>query len=360
MSQQGGDKTEKATPKKRREAREKGQVFKSTELATALSLMAMFGTLSLLGSSMMDRLGEYLVSVFGAGESLPDVMDISSVQPLMQSAILNTLWVLLPVLGVAFMAGLVFNYLQVGFLFSTKAMAPKFSRINMLEGFKRIFSKNTLIELVKSLIKLAALGYIAYTEYLEQIDKVPMLMQTGFAGSVIAMLDILFSLAFKLALALAIIGPLDYFYQWWKYEKDLRMSKQEIKDEYKLTEGDPQIKGKIRQKQRQMSSLRMMRAVAQADVVITNPTHYAVALAYEEGKHSAPLIVAKGKDYVARKIREKARENRVEIVENKPLAQQLYFFCEVGDEVPEKMYQAVAEILAYIYRMKNKTGGRDR
>ena len=357
MSQQSGDKTEKATPKKRREAREKGQVFKSTELATALSLIAMFGTLSILGSSMMDRLGEYLTSVFGAGKSLPDVWTISSVQPLMLNAVINMFLILLPVLGVAFMAGLVFNYLQVGFLFSTKAMAPKFSRINMIEGFKRIFSKNTLIELLKSLFKLAALGYIAYTEYQEQVDKVPMLMKTGLTGSIVAMLDILFSLAFKLGLALAVFGPLDFLYQWWKYEKDLRMSKQEIKDEYKLTEGDPQIKGKIRQKQRQMSSLRMMRAVAQADVVITNPTHYAVALAYEEGKHNAPLIVAKGKDLVAQRIREKARENHVEIVENKPLAQQLYFFCEVGDEVPEKMYQAVAEILAYIYRIKNKTRG---
>ncbi|MEL7608372.1 MAG: flagellar biosynthesis protein FlhB [Bacillota bacterium] len=357
MSQQGGDKTEKATPKKRREAREKGQVFKSTELATALSLIALFGALSILGSSMMDRLGEYMTSVFGAGKSLPETLTISTVQPLMLNAVLNMFLVILPVLGVAFMAGLVFNYLQVGFLFSTKAMAPKFSRINMLEGFKRIFSKNTLIELLKSLIKLAVLGYIAYTEYQEQVEKVPRLMQSGLTGSIVAMVNILFGLAFKLGLALAVLGPLDFLYQWWKYEKDLRMSKQEIKDEYKLTEGDPQIKGKIRQKQRQMSSLRMMRAVAQADVVITNPTHYAVALAYEEGKHSAPLIVAKGKDLVAQRIREKARENHVEIVENKPLAQQLYFFCEVGDEVPEKMYQAVAEILAYIYRMKNKTRG---
>lgn len=353
--QQGGDKTEKATPKKRREAREKGQIFKSHELVIAFSLLLSFGTLSFAGAFMMDNLQKLMVSYFGAGRSIPDVLNIAAVQNLLLSTILRLMIVMLPVLGAAFIGSVVFNYVQVGFLFSSKALAPKFSRISIMEGFKRIFSKTTMFEFLKSLIKLAVLGSVAYNEFKKQVGKMPMLMEPELKVSISAMVDIAFSVAFKLAIALAIYAPFDFLYQWWKYERDLRMSKQEIKDEYKLTEGDPQIKGRIKQKQRQMSSLRMMQAVEKADVVITNPTHYAVALSYAEGKNSAPVIVAKGKDNIAAKIKETAKAHNVEIVENKPLAQHLYFHCDIGDEVPEEMYQAVAEILAYIYRMKHGT-----
>lgn len=174
--------------------------------------------------------------------------------------------------------------------------------------------------------------------------------------SIPAAMDMLLSVGLKLGLAYAIFAPFDYFYQWWKHNKDLMMTKEELKEEFKLTEGNPQTKSRISQKQRQMSRMRMVQAVKDADVVITNPTHYAVALSYKEKENSAPVVVAKGKDYLAKSIREKAKEFNVEIVENRSVAQSLYFFCEVGDEVPEDLYKAVAEILAYVYKLKNKQG----
>ncbi len=356
-AQQGsGERTEKATPKKRREAREKGQVFKSTDLVTAFSLLVMFGLLAIAGESLIDGLQKLLTNYFNVGDALPEVMDGAAAQVILHNAYIRFIFIMLPVLGAALAAGLVFNLLQVGFLFSSKAMQPKMSRISMVEGFKRIFSKKTLIDLIKSLIRLAVLIKVAYDEFSSQLQNIPTLMQGELVSSAKASWNIILAIAFKLAIALAILAPFDYLFQWWQYEKDLRMTKQEVKDEYKLTEGDPQIKGRIRQKQRQMSSMRMMQAVADADVIITNPTQFAVALSYKEGVNNAPVIVAKGQDYLAKKIREKAAELKVEIVENKALARHLYFFCEIGDEVPEELYQAVAEILAYVYRLKHPQG----
>lgn len=354
---QAGEKTEKATPKKRREARERGQVFKSVELVTAFSLMVMFGVISIFGKVILDNTKQLLISFFNAGENIPTAMGISALSPYLCKAFVQFLLIMAPILLAAFLAALLFNYLQVGFLFSTKAMQPKMERISPLAGLKRIFSKRTLVELLKSIIKITVLGVVAYDEYMAKMKEMPMLMWDNLLTSAQAAVDILIAVAFKLAIALAIIAPFDFLYQWWKYEKDLMMTKQEVRDEYKLTEGDPQIKGRIRRKQRQISAMRMMQAVPNADVIITNPTHYAIALKYDEDKHSAPVVLAKGKDYIAKKIREIAFEHRVEIIENKPLAQYLYFFCDIGDEVPEEMYRAVAEILAYVYKIKQKMRG---
>lgn len=262
--------------------------------------------------------------------------------------------IMAPILLAAFISALVFNVLQVGFNFSTKALAPKMDRISMIAGFKRLFSTKTLIELLKSIIKITILGVVSYNEYKRHIEEFPMLMGQEMRFSIQSFVTIILNVAFKLAIALAIFAPFDYLFQRWKHEKDLMMTKQEVKDEYKLTEGNPQIKSKIAQKQRQISSMRMIQAVQNADVVITNPTQYAIALSYKEKNTNAPLVIAKGKDHLAKKIREKAKEYNIEIVENKPLAQALYFYCEVGDEVPEDLYKAVAEILAYVYRLKKK------
>lgn len=355
--QQSGEKTEKATPKKKREARERGQVFKSLELITAFSLMVMFGALAVFGSTMADSIKKLITGYFSAGRDIPDVMTVSTAGPLLGKAFTQLGLIMLPILGAALIGGVVFNFLQTGFLFSSKALKPKMERISMVQGFKRIFSKRTLIDFLKSIIKITVLGWVAYSEYQNRLKDMPMMMWENVFSSIQATIDILMSVAFNLAIALAILAPFDFLYQWWKYQKDLMMTKQEVRDEYKLTEGDPQIKGKIRQKQRQMASMRMMQAVADADVVITNPTHYAVALSYKEGRHNAPVVVAKGKDFVARRIKERAAELNIEIVENKAVAQYLYFFCEINDEVPEDMYQAVAEILAYVYRLKQRMRG---
>jgi len=355
-ARQAGEKTEKATPRKRRQARENAQVLKSTELITAFSLLVLFGTLSIFGEYIIDNLKLLLTEFFGGGQSIPDVMTAASASTLLSRALLRTGLILAPLLAAALLAGLLFNYLQVGFLFTSKALKPKMSRINMLEGFKRIFSKQSLAQLVKATVKIAVLGIVAYQEYQARVAEMPNLMWKSVPDAAAFVASLLLDVAFKLSIAFAILAPVDYFYEWRKREKELMMTKQEVRDEYKLTEGDPQIKGKIRQKQRQISGMRMIQAVAQADVVVTNPTHYAVALSYDERKNQAPLVVAKGKDYLAKKIREKAGENKVEIVENRQLAQALYFYCDIGDEVPEELYQAVAEILAYVYRLKNKLG----
>ncbi len=353
-AQQSGEKTEKATPKRKREAREKGQIFKSVEVISAFSLLVMFGVLAIFGDSISQNIQRMMRSFFTA--DVPDTVDAAAAANVLGNMILTFLKIVLPVLIAALLCGVVFNIVQVGFNFSSKAISPKMEKISMISGFKRIFSKNTLIDLLKSLIKIVLLAWVAYSEYQKRIASFPPLMGEDLKYSIPAALNILLSVAFKLGIAFAIFAPFDYMYQRWKYNKDLMMTKQEIREEFKQTEGNPQTKSRIAQKQRQMSRMRMVQAVKDADVVITNPTHYAVALSYKEQKNKAPVIIAKGQDFLAQKIKEKARELNVEIVENKPVAQALYFFCEVGDEVPEDMYKAVAEILAYVYRMKRKMG----
>lgn len=353
-AQQSGEKTEKATPKRKREAREKGQIFKSTEVISAFSLIVMFGALSIFGSNMATGIQRMMRSFFSM--DVPDVVDSVTATQTLTNAVLMFLQIVAPILITALLCGILFNLVQVGFAFSTKAMAPKFEKISPIAGFKRIFSKRTLIELAKSMIKIVLLGWVAYSEYQTRMKQFPTLMGQDLKYAIPAALDILLSVAFKLGLAYAIFAPFDYMYQRWKYNKDLMMTKQEVREEYKLTEGNPQTKSRISQKQRQMSRMRMIQAVKEADVVITNPTHYAVALSYKEGKHKAPVIIAKGKDFIAQKIKERARELSIEIVENRPVAQALYFFCEVGDEVPEDLYKAVAEILAYVFKLKKRTG----
>ncbi len=353
--QSSGEKTEKATPKRKREAREKGQIFKSVEVNTALTMLVMFGVLSIFGQTIVENIKNLLRYFFTM--DTPDRFSVAAVVKIFVDAVWMFFGIIAPILIAAFLAAVVSNVIQSGFVFTTKALAPKFDRINPLSGFKRVFSKRTLLDLVKAIIKIAILGLVAYNEFEAHMEDFKGLMGQDVVTAVAKFVDIIISVAFSLAIAFAIFAPFDYMYQRWKYNKDLMMTKQEVKDEYKLTEGNPQIKGRIAQKQRQMSRMRMVQAVKDADVVITNPTHYAVALEYKEGKNTAPIVIAKGKDYLAQKIKEKAKEENVEIVENKPLAQALYFFCEVGDEVPEDMYKAVAEVLAYVYRMK-KQGGR--
>lgn len=350
--QQSSERTEKPTPKRRREAREKGQVFKSVEVITAFSLLAMFGVLSIFGKTIVENIHK-MMHYFFSQQSTLDTLTISAMGNTLKDAILLLIEILAPILIAAFTCGLIFNVVQVGLNFAPKAMAPKMNRISPISGFKRIFSTRTLLDLLKSLIKIAVLGFVAYGEYQKYASHFPILMGEPADFAVNTFVEILFNVGFKLALALAIFAPFDFMYQRWKHEKDLMMTKQEVKDEYKLVEGNPQNKSRIAQKQREMSNMRMVQAVKDADVVITNPTHYAVALSYKEEEYTAPLVIAKGQDYLAKKIKERAKEHEVEIVENKSLARALYFFCEVGDEVPEDLYKAVAEVLAYVYRLKN-------
>ena len=351
-----GEKTERATPKKRREARERGQVLKSTEVNAAFCCAIIFGFMLIFSGPLVRQLGELIYYSLGDGLLYWSglVLDARQTQAILISLMLPMAAILLPILLTALLAGLLINIVQVGFLFTTKPLLPKLERISPLKGFKRIFSVKTLSELVKALVKVTCLGLLLYNNYQALLYQFPAFTGVNIAAAIPQILRMSFILALKMTVALAIIALFDYLFQWWSFEKELRMTKQEVKDEYKLTEGDPQIKGRIRAKQRQMSAQRMMQQVPAADVVITNPTHYAVALAYKQETHAAPLVLAKGQDFLARKIKEIAAEHNIEMVENAGLARSLYQFCEVGAEIPAEFYQAVADILVYVYNVRGR------
>lgn len=350
----GGEKTEKATPKKRREARKKGQVFQSREITSALVLLAIFVALRVLGKNIFSRVAHFAQKVL---TEYPDIRD-SYIRDIIVRvfidgaiAILSTVG---PVLLIALVAGLVINYAQVGFLFTLEPLKPQLNRINPGNGFKRMFSTRGLVEMVKAVLKVAAICYVTYKYLNGKLHTILSLMDMNVLqiSSFIAItcLDV----GIRICVVLIILGVFDFGYQWWEYEKNLKMTKQEVKEEYKQIEGNPEIKSKIRQKQRQMSLRRMMQEIPKADVVITNPTHFACALKYDSDENTAPVLLAKGQDYIALRIKEIAKEAKVEIVENKPLARAIYETVDIGDEIPQELYQAVAEVLAFVYSLKGK------
>ncbi|MCL2151631.1 MAG: flagellar biosynthesis protein FlhB [Oscillospiraceae bacterium] len=351
-----GEKTEKATPKKRKDAREKGQVRQSAEVNATFCCLVMFGLLLIIWPSYTEKLMAVYREHLGAHSLVPasSGLNINELKGILSRALMNMLVTLLPVLGASMLAGIAINLVQVGFLFTTKTLGMKLNRISPISGFRRMFSAKTIITLLKSLMKIGLVGYVAYSEYGKLVEEFPGYIGRNVYGTFLLIMEKAFIMALKMCLVMVFVASADFLYQWWKYEKDLRMTKQEVRDEYKMTEGDPAIKGKIRAKQRQMSVMRMMTRVPEADVVITNPTHYAVALKYDERTDEAPVVIAKGQDYVAKKIKETAIEHNVEIVENPPLAQSLYALSEVGEEIPTDLYQAVADILVFVYRQKGK------
>jgi len=356
LSQGGGEKTEKATPKKRKDAREKGQVLQSTEVSTTFCAMTMFGLLYIIWPWFTERMELIYTMHLGAHSILlpSPGLTINEIMGIITRVLIEMLITIAPILGVALVAGVAINIIQVGPLFTTKSLQPKINKISPISGFKRMFSSKTLVDMLKSILKILVLGYIAYTDFVTLLDEFPGFIGRDVRLAFIYIMRQAFMTALRMCMAMILISIIDFIYQWWKFEKDLRMSKQEVKDEFKMTEGDPQIKGKIRAKQRQMSAMRMMQSVPEADVVITNPTHFAVALKYDDEVSKAPMLIAKGADHMARKIREVAKENNVEIVENPPIARALYESCEIDQEIPADLYQAVADILVFVYRQKGK------
>jgi len=347
-----GEKTEQATPKKLRDAREEGQVMKSNEVVMTGSMLIMFMALRSLYPMIAESLMEFTTSFFSGQHISTYEINIASFMPIVQNTVVGFIMIMIPILAVALVAGVLLNVVQVGFLFTTKALQPKMNRLNPIEGFKRMFSTRSLFELAKSIGKVAAVGIVIYITIKDDLTIFPAMMHTNIHGALLLITELIFDAGFKILLVLGIIAVLDYFFQRRRFNKDMMMSKYEIKMEMKQQEGDPQIKGKMRQKQREMAMMRMMADVPDADVVITNPTEYAVALKYDEAVGDAPMVKAKGKDVLAAKIKEIAKENGVELVENKPLARSLYAYCEVGQFIPVEMYQVVAEILAQVYRAK--------
>ncbi|EFM22211.1 MULTISPECIES: flagellar biosynthesis protein FlhB [Selenomonas] len=349
----GGEKTEEPTAKKRADARKKGQVGRSQELNTAFVLLVGFFTLKLLWDSIYLSIASYTTYVF---TNLNQSVDTENIIHIFIGIIVVLAKTAFPVMFAIMLIGLAINFFQVGLTFNTESIEFKLDKLNPINGFGRIFSKRSLVELAKSFFKILVIGFFLYRFIHEQILAMPQFMFFDLTTSLALVAEIIFQMAFIVIGVIMIMALMDYGYQKWQTTQDLKMTKQEVKDEMKQSEGDPQIKGKIRQKQRQMAMARMMKEVPKADVIVTNPTHYAIALSYQQGM-SAPLVVAKGQDLVAQRIKEIAREARVPIIENKPLARAIYAAVQIGDAIPQELYQAVAEVLAYVYRLKHARRG---
>ncbi|MCP8616506.1 flagellar biosynthesis protein FlhB [Salirhabdus salicampi] len=346
------EKTEKATPKKRQDSRKKGQVAKSQDVNTAILLFMMFLLFIFWGKYLQQSFSAIYTKSFT--EYIHWNISEENVATMFLDTTIEVTKVMAPILLVAVIAGLTSNLLQIGFLFTTEPLKFNLNKIDPIKGAKKIFSVRALVELLKSLLKITIIGTITFAILWLNKDEMMLLSlkdienSIGFFGQITIMMGVAASIA------LLCLSILDYMYQRYDHEKNIKMSKQDMKDEYKNMEGDPLIKSKLKEKRRQMSMQRMMSEVPKADVVITNPTHYAVAIKYDEEKASAPYVIAKGVDYVALKIREVAKANHVETVENRFLARSLYSGVEIGQEIDEQFYQAVAEVLAYVYQTENK------
>lgn len=354
----GGEKTEPATAKKLKEAREEGKVVKSKELSAAVDLLVLFLVLKIFVSYVAQGLMEVFDVVY---RKIPDVvmdngngMTVKTAQAVMRFALTDIIKIIIPFLLIGLVVAILINVLQVGWKVTTKPMKPDLNKFNPISGFKRIFSKDSLFELLKSVIKIALIGYVAYSAVKDNADQLLILYDIELTRAVILVGNIIIDTGIKIALVYLILGVADWAYQKHKFNEDMKMTKQEVKEEFKNTEGNPEIKGRQRQRMREASQRRMMQDVPKADVVITNPTHLAIAVQYNPEVAKAPVVLAKGADYVAMKIREAAKEHNVEIIENKPLAHSLYGSVEIGEEIPPELYHPVAEILAMLQKYKNK------
>jgi flagellar biosynthetic protein FlhB len=346
-------KTEKATPKKREELRKKGQVMQSREVTSNLILLMIFLSFKLVGNYLYAEF-KTLFNLFLTDTAAYNLADPNEIMRLATFAALQIAKMVAPFLIIALVFGILGSYFQIGFLFTLEPIRPKFSHINPINGLKRIFSSRSLFELVKSITKVIIVAWVAWSSIQGEFLNLTKLMALDLGQIVLYTLGSSVDIGIKICLALLAVSAADYFFQWRKYEKDIRMTKQEVKEEYKQLEGNPEIRSRIRQKQREISMRRMLSEVPKADVVITNPTHFAVAIRYEPQKKPAPYVVAKGADYLAERIKEIARKSRVEIVENKPLAQALYQSVDIGDVIPPELYRAVAEVLAFVYNLQGK------
>lgn len=351
---EGGEKTEPATAKKLEDARKEGKVAKSKELTSAFDLIVLFLCLkifvSYVGSGMLDVFSAVYGNMADFVKMNSAFLSSQAVAGLMADMIKRWMLIVLPF----FLFGIVITFLitivQVKWKVSAKPLEPKLDKFNPINGFKRIFSKDSLFNLVMSIIKVGVIGFIAYMCIKDKRNDLFILYDIPLNQAIALIGNIIIDTGLKISLFYLIVGIADFAYQKWKFSDEMKMTKQEVKDEFKNTEGDPQIKGRQRRVMQEVSRRRMMQDVPQADVVITNPTHFAVALKYDAEAGKAPYLLAKGEDYLALKIKEIARENGVEIVENKPLARMIYHNVDVGNEIPPELYQAVAEILANIYR----------
>lgn len=346
-------KTEKATPKRREEQRKKGNIFQSSDVISAVSILALFFTLKIIFpyaykymSGFFRKYSDFILTIrtLSAGTA----MDV------LKDCIIALLLIAGPVMLVSIAVGVIASGVQTGFKFSKELIKFNFSKLSIIQGFKRMFSLRSVTELLKAMIKISILVYLLYTQIRKLMVYFSQLMYEDIMQAASFILNSIMDIVIQISVAFIAIAALDYLYQWWQHERDIKMSKQEIKDEYKELEGDPQIKGAIRDRQRKMAQQRMMQNVPTADVIVRNPTHFAVALKYDIEKNSAPIVVAKGQDYVAFKIIEIAEQYHIPMTENKPLARALYGSVKVGREIPPEYYVALAEVMAWVYSLKKE------
>ena len=352
MSQDSGmDRTEKPTPKKLADARKKGQIAQSREIPSALILLTSLTVFFFGGHAMAKQLADLMQISFrnlGGGW----IENAGSVSQMMGWLFDQTMSLLMPMMIALLVTGIVANVAQFGFNLKEDLMSPDFKKLNPISGVKRLVSLKSFVELIKSIFKIGFVGLIAYLMLRRELITIPTLIHMEVIDTAAYMGEVAFKIAFFVCLGLIVLATADFAYQRWQHQKDLMMTKQEVKEERKQSDGDPQVKSRIRSMQMEMAQRRMMEAIPTADVVITNPTHFAIAIKFDPEEMAAPQVVAKGADYIALRIREIASENDVPLVENKPLARTLYRSTEIGDFIPEELYRAVAEVLAYVYRLK--------
>jgi len=341
------EKTEQATPKKLREARKKGQIAKSIELSGAIVLLSAVLLFYFKYSSMISDSLLMMRHYYGMK---PFEFNISNTVLLFRDILSIFMSLVAPFMIVLLIVSIFSNVVQFGFLFTTKPLEFKLDKLNPVNGLKNMFSVKALGEMIKSVLKIVIILYVAYLVIKSEITASPELVSDSLRQSFYHLLSALWNLMLYLVLLILLLAIIDFFFQRYVYMKNQRMSKFEVKEELRQMEGDPLVRARIRRLQREMAKKRMMAAVKDATVVITNPTHFAIALKYEAQKTNAPIVVAKGVDSVALKIKEIARQNDVPIVENPPLVRAMYRFCNIDKEIPEKFYKAVAEIIAYIWK----------
>lgn len=351
------ERTEKATPKRMNEARNKGQIPKSQDLNAAIMLCVGMYLLFIFSPGIMEKLKQLTVTTLSNLD--PSLISRENFFGFFTPYISVTFSILIPLLLILMVCGIALNYFQIGFLFSLEPLKPDFARLSpssMLQGLKRVlmFDVKTIVELIKSLVKMTVVSLVAYSVIMEHKDELLNLLGAEVAQSFGVIGHIMFQLFTKICVILLFIGIADKKYQSYEFDKSMKMTKEEVKDEHKNTEGDPQIKAKIKSIQFQFAMQRMTSAIPKADVIVTNPTHYAVAIRYDTSIAPAPQVVAKGVDYVAFKIREIAENNNIPIVENKPLARTLYKVVPLDGLIPAELYVTVAELLAYVYKTGRK------
>ena len=352
----GGEKTEPATQKKLTDARKEGQVAKSKEIVTAISLIALFTLLRIMIGTIGTQFLEFFSNTYNKIPTIAssgiNEMNIITAGAVMKDAILSMMIITAPLFAVGFIIALIGDLYQVKWQPTGKPLQPKLSKLNPLKGFKKIFSMQSLMNLLKSIAIIAIIIYIVWNDLSNNAEILFGLYDITLQEAIFNIGRLVINLGLKISAVYLIIGVIDLVFQRHKFKEDMKMTKQEVKEEMKNTEGDPKIKQQIRRRMLQVSQRRMMKSLPEADVVITNPTHFAVAIKYDLEIAKAPIVLAKGEDFLAQKIKEVAKNSKIEIVENKPLARMIYYSVEIGEEIPEDLYQAVAEVLAFVYSLK--------